>query len=79
MTTACTSHMQEKFNDNCTELMILRWSRNNLVDKTDIKHYYNVAPIIVDKINSLPNNKKIYEWIYNNVVNPCVNAIKKKL
>lgn len=71
--------MQEKFNDNCTELMILRWSRNNLVDKTDIKHYYNVAPIIVDKINSLPNNKKIYEWIYNNVVNPCVNAIKKKL
>lgn len=78
LTTACMSHLQEKFNDNCTELMILRWFRDNFVDKTDIKHYYNVAPIIVDKINSLPNNKKIYEWIYNNVVNPCVNAIKQK-
>ena len=60
LTTACMSHLQEKFNDNCTELMILRWFRDNFVDKTDIKHYYNVAPIIVDKINSLPNNKKIY-------------------
>ena len=78
LTTACMNHLQEKFNDNCTELMILRWFRDNFVDKTDIKHYYNVAPIIVDKINSLPNNKKIYEWIYNNVVNPCVNAIKQK-
>lgn len=78
LTTACMSHLQEKFNDNCTELMILRWFRDNFVDKTDIKHYYNVAPIIVDKINSLSNNKKIYEWIYNNVVNPCVNAIKQK-
>ena len=77
LTTACMNHMHENFDDNCNELMILRWFRDNFVDKHDIKHYYNIASIIVDKINSLPDNSKIYEWIYNYVVEPCVNAIKQ--
>ena len=70
-------HMQKNFDDNCNELMILRWFRDNFVNKNDIKHYYSIAPIILDKINSLPDNSKIYEWIYNYVVEPCVNAIKQ--
>ena len=77
LTTACMKHMQKNFDDNCNELMILRWFRDNFVNKNDIKHYYSIAPIILDKINFLPDNSKIYEWIYNYVVEPCVNAIKQ--
>ena len=44
--------------------MTLRWFRDNFVSREDIKHYYDVAPIIVDKINSIPENNKIYKWIY---------------
>lgn len=78
LTTACMSYMQDNFNDNCDELMTLRWFRDNFVSKEDIQHYYDIAPIIVGKINSIPNNNNIYTWIYEYVVKPCVNAIKQK-
>lgn len=71
-------HMQDNFNDSCNELMILRWFRDNFVTKEDIKHYYDVAPIIVAKINSISENNKIYKWIYEQVVQPCVVAIQNK-
>ena len=58
--------------------MNLRWFRDNFVSREDIKHYYYVAPIIVDKINSIPENNKIYKWIYEQVVQPCVQAIQNK-
>ena len=44
----------------------------------DIKHYYNIAPIIVNRINSVPDNNKIYTWIYEYVVCPCVIAIQQE-
>ena len=58
--------------------MTLRWFRDNFVSREDIKHYYDVAPIIVDKINSIPENNKIYKWIYEQVIQPCVVAIQNK-
>lgn len=78
LTTACMKHMQEKFDDNCEELTILRWFRDKFVPEEDIKHYYKIAPIIVDTIDKLDNNKQIYEYIYENVVDTCVKAIKNK-
>lgn len=78
LTTACMKHMQEEFDDNCEELTILRWFRDKFVSKEDIKHYYKTAPIIVDTIDKLEDNKKIYEYIYENVVDACVKAIKNK-
>lgn len=77
LTTACMIHMQENFDDNCIELMILRWFRDNFVSKDDIIHYYEVAPIIVEKINALSDSKKFYTWIYENVISKCVDAIKR--
>ena len=68
LTSACMMYMQEKFDDNCEELTILRWFRNNFVSKEDIDHYYKIAPIIVDAID---------KYIYYNVVEVCVRAIKK--
>lgn len=78
LTTACMNHMQENFDDSCNELMTLRWFRDNFVSMDDIKHYYNIAPIIVNRINSVPDNNKIYTWIYEYVVCPCVIAIQQE-
>lgn len=77
LTTACMKHMQENFDDNCNELTILRWFRDNFVNKDDIKHYYEIAPKIVEKIDSIEDNFEIYNYIYENIVSACVNAIQK--
>jgi hypothetical protein len=76
LTTACMKNRQSDFEDSCIELMTLRWFRDNFVSKDEINHYYQIAPIIVDSINSLKDNNKIYNWIYENVVVTCVEAIK---
>ena len=78
LTTACMKHMMEDFDDNCEELTILRWFRDNFVSEDDIRHYYETAPIIVEAIDNLEDNNKIYEYIYKNVVEECVKAIKNK-
>ncbi len=76
LTTACMKHMQEEFYDNCEELTILRWFRDKYVSKDDIDHYYKIAPIIVETIDKLEDNEKIYKYIYENIVDTCVKAIK---
>lgn len=76
LTSACMKHMQENFDDNCEELMILRWFRDKFVSQEDIEHYYKIAPIIVEAIDEIEDNNSIYNYIYNNIVNACVVAIK---
>lgn len=36
LTTACIKHFKENFDDNCFELAILRWFRDNFVSQDDI-------------------------------------------
>lgn len=69
-------HKLEQFDDNCEELMVLRWFRDNYVSKEDIAHYYKTAPLVVEAINEKENNDELYNYIYDNVVMVCVNAIK---
>ncbi len=76
LTTACMRHFQENFDDNCYELTVLRWFRNNFVSQDDIDHYYKTAPIIVEAINQEENNNIIYDYIYDNVVDYCVMQIE---
>jgi len=76
LTTACMKHFNEHFDDNCYELTVLRWFRDNFVSKEDIEHYYKTAPIIVESINNVPNNEIIYNYIYNQIVSLCVNEIE---
>ena len=78
LTTACLKHFQGGFDDNCYHLTKLRWFRDNFVSKNDIKHYYDVAPQIVDSINNQQNKDEIYEYIFVNVVDACVKAIEKR-
>ena len=76
LTTACMRHFGKGFDDNCHELTVLRMFRDNFVPPQEIAHYYTTAPIIVSAINKVPNNDAIYKYIYNTIVNPCVEAIK---
>lgn len=77
LTSACMKYFQEKFDDNCYELTVLRWFRDNFVSKEDIQHYYEVAPIIVETINKEEKSDIIYDYIYDNIVDYCVKQIEQ--
>lgn len=77
LTTACINHLQEKFDDNCSELTLLRWFRDNYVSTEDIEYYYFISPIIVNSIASASNKTSIYEDIYENTIIPSLIAIKQ--
>lgn len=76
LTTACMRNKTNEFDDNCEELTILRWFRDNFVSKEDIEHYYETAPIIVSDINEKTDNNKVYDYIYKNIICVCIDAIK---
>lgn len=76
LTTACLVHLKNNFEDNCEELTILRWFRDNFISPTEISNYYEVAPEIVNAIDKRNNATAIYEYIYEIVIRPCVDAIK---
>ena len=46
-------------------------------DKEDIEHYYEVAPIIVETINKEEKSDVIYNYIYDNIVDYCVEQIEQ--
>ena len=67
----------KKFDDNCYELRVLRWFRDNFVSKEDIEHYYEIAPIIVETIDKEEKSDIIYDYIYDNIVDYCVEQIEQ--
>ena len=74
---ACMKYFQEKFDDNCYELKVLRCFRDSIVSKEDIEHYYEVAPIIVETIDQEQKSSIIYDYIYHNIVDYCVQQIEQ--
>lgn len=76
LTSACMKYFQEKFDDDCYQLRVLRWFRDNFVSIDDIEHYYMIAPIIVDAINKEKNSEMIYNYIFDNIVDYCVEQIE---
>ncbi len=75
LTSACMQHFQETFDDDCYELRVLRWFRDNFVSQEDIKHYYAVAPYIVEAIDTEKRSAVIYDYIYDTIVDYCVEQI----
>jgi len=78
LTTACIEEMQENFDDDCYELTVLRKFRDTFVTIEDKKHYYEVAPKIVEAINNEKYKNVIYKYIYDNVIKYCVEKIKNE-
>ena len=77
LTSACMKYFQEKFDDNCYELIVLRWFRDNFVSTDDKKHYYDIAPKIVEAIGKEIDSNLIYNYIYDNIVDYCVTQIEQ--
>lgn len=79
LTSACVSFMGKP--DNCEELTVLRAFRDTYMKQLKngqnyIDEYYEIAPQIVEKINSSNTKNEWYEYIYTVVVN-CVNLIRQ--
>lgn len=55
---------------------VLRWFRDNFVSENDIKHYYNIAPYIVDGIVQEESKNVVYDYIYDNIIDYCVIQIE---
>lgn len=75
LTTACMRYYHENFNDDCYELRMLRWLRDNCVLDEDVAHYYEVAPTIVERIEK-DNQEMVYNYIYDNLVSYCIMEIE---
>jgi hypothetical protein len=80
LTTACVQHKQ--LPDDCDELQTLRSLRDNYMSKTKegqslIQQYRAVAPGIVYSINQCDNKHEIYEYMYRNMISPCVQLVKE--
>lgn len=76
LTSACIKYFQESFDDNCYELAVLRWFRDNFVSEEDIKSYYQDAPEIVAMIDCDKSADLIYDYIFDTIILDCVEAIE---
>ena len=68
--------------DDCEELTVMRrfrdnWLRDQPSGAEQIEEYYRVAPSIVRKIDSNPDRRAIYKYIYEKYIVPCVDNIGK--
>lgn len=78
LTSACVK--SKGLPDDCYELTRLRWFRDNVLAKTNegkanIKQYYDIAPKIVESINSSCQSSAEYDDIYATWILPCVTLI----
>lgn len=67
--------------DDCYELNAFRSFRDNWLKKQAdgenlIADYYKIAPLIVAKIDSLPNSAEIYHFIWKKYLKSCLNFIE---
>lgn len=79
LTSACVE--AKGLSDNCHELTTLRSFRDNYLRNVptgpaDICEYYHTAPLIVNTIKQLPNSVFIFEMLYEELVQPCVDLIE---
>lgn len=82
LTSACTE--ARGLPDDCMELNTLRAFRDNYVrsqpdGEADIGHYYEVAPRIVQMIDSLGcQARPVWDDIYQELVQPCIDLINQQ-
>lgn len=79
LTSACVR--AKNLPDNCYELQTLRNFRDDYMKNSDegnllIEQYYEVAPNIVKKINTLHNQKEVYNYMYETLVIPSLKYIQ---
>lgn len=80
LTTACVQHKQMP--DDCEPLQVLRSLRDEymLKDKEGaqlVQFYYLSGPSIVRSINQCSNKAEIYDYMYENMIQPSVQLVKE--
>ena len=80
LTTACVR--ARGLADNCAALETLRGFRDGYLARTadgrrEIERYYAIAPEIVAAIEGLPDSAEIWERLYANLIEPCVEMIHR--
>lgn len=80
LTTACVK--AKGLPDDCEELTILRgyrdtYLKNRTGGEDDIRHYYEIAPEIVRRIDRMENAKEIWDMVYTQMILPCVGMIRQ--
>lgn len=78
LTTACVA--ARGLPDTCTELQTLRAFRDGVLacrpnGQEDIEEYYRMAPGIVASINQREDAKQIWDRVYAELVEPCMQMI----
>ena len=78
LTSACVDYLGKE--DDCTELIALRKFRDEYMKNTEegialIKEYYDIAPQIVDHIDSSSQKANYYEYIYG-VICECMGLLQ---
>ena len=79
-TAVCDSLGKE---DDCYELTTLRSFRDDYmmhskVGSTLVREYYEMAPMLVMRMNSFRESKSIYHQIYEQFIQPCITYIEEK-
>lgn len=69
--------------DDCVELQAFRRFRDGYLmnrpgGKEEIEWYYEVAPVIVNKMNILPEKMEIYTSIWEEYLQPCYDFLKEQ-
>lgn len=82
LSTACAKHLQ--LGDQCMELQTLRVFRDEfMMKKSDgralIKDYYQIAPGIVQAIESDRDKQKVYQYIFGEISAACHHISYNKL
>lgn len=70
--------------DDCEELNMLRAFRDGYMmtvkgGKELVEEYYDTAPAIVQRINMMPEAKRIYGSLYKEYIRPCIEFIKNDM
>lgn len=80
LTTACVR--AKGLADDCPELTEMRRFRDTYVlqrkdGREDVATYYRLAPQVVRRINSRPDAEEIWKKVYENMVLPCLEHIRR--
>ncbi len=72
-----------RMDDNCYELNLFRWFRDNYLLKKEygrdlVNMYYRIAPLIVKEIDSRKDRDAIYEHIWKKYLKLCKNMIEER-
>lgn len=79
-TAVCDSLGKE---DDCYELNMLRGFRDNYMMHSQegialVREYYEMAPLLVMRMNSIKDSGAIYQGIYDQFIQPCIAYIEER-